>query len=128
VAPVAEVRQAEPRHAHEARDVHAEDGRLVLLARLVERGAAEREARIVDEDVEPAEPPNYFSDEAPAAVRLGNVELERDLRLEALDAARAAGHPHARLGERPCRCATDPRRGTRDDRPLPRQVVSGHGS
>ena len=42
---------------------------LVLLARLVERRAAEGEAGVVDEDVEPAEPLDRVGDEARAARR-----------------------------------------------------------
>ena len=70
VPPVAEVRQAEPSHPDETGDVDGEDGRFVLLARLVERHAAERETCIVDEDVEAAEMLDGLRDE-PLAARGG---------------------------------------------------------
>ena len=69
--------------------------RLVLLGRLVERRAAEREPGVVDEDVDAAELLDRRCDEARAARRVGDVELERDIRLEPLDAARAAGDADA---------------------------------
>jgi hypothetical protein len=61
-----------------------------------ERVAAEREAGVVDEDVEPPSSLDRRGDEALAARRVGDVELERDVRLEPLDAARAAGDARAR--------------------------------
>ena len=69
VTPVAEVRQAEPRHPDEPGHVDGEDGRLVLLARLVERRATQREAGVVDEDVEAAEMLDRLPDEAARSSR-----------------------------------------------------------
>ena len=69
VAAVAEVRQAEARHPHQPGDVRRDHGRLVLFGRLVDRDAAERQARVVEEDVEPAELVHRAGDEALAALR-----------------------------------------------------------
>ena len=77
--------------------VRLEHGLLVLLAARVERVAAEAEAGVVDEDVEPAERLDRRVDEALAARGVGDVELERDLGLELVDAAGAAGDLRARL-------------------------------
>src|SRR4029077_7093506 len=85
--------QAEARHAQEAVDVRLEHGLLVFLVAGVEGLAAEAEAGIVDEDVEASELVDSLLDEALAARRVGHVELERDLRLELLGAASAAGDP-----------------------------------
>jgi hypothetical protein len=93
--------QAQPGHADEARDVDCEDRRLVLLARLVERGAADREPRVVDEDVEAAETFDGRGDEPLAARGVGDVELECDLRLEALDAPRTPADASAAAVARP---------------------------
>ena len=105
----------------------AEDGRLVLLARLVERRAAEREAGVVDEDVEAAELLDRLRDEALAARGVGDVELERDLRLEPLDPPRAARDAHARGCERGRRRPADAGRRAGDDRALAGQVERSHG-
>ena len=67
VAAVADVRQAEARHPQHAVHVRLEHGRLVLLAARVEGVAAEAEAGVVDEDVEPAERLDRRVDEALAA-------------------------------------------------------------
>ncbi len=122
VPPVGEVRQAEPRHPHQPGDVRAEDPRLVLVARLVERRAAERSAGVVDEDVEPAELLHRVGDEALRALGIGDVERQRDLGLEPLDAARAARDTHSGRGERARRRAPDSRRRPRDDRAFPGQI------
>ena len=108
-------------------DVDVEDGRLVLLARLVERRAAEREAGVVDEDVEAAETLDRLRDEALAARGVGDVELERDLGLEPLDPPRAARDAHAGGCERGRRRPADAGRGAGHDRPLAAQVERSHG-
>src|SRR5205085_9284459 len=100
--------------------------RLVLLARLVERSAAECEAGVVDEDVEAAEPLDRFRHEALTARRVGDVERERDLRLQPPHSTRTAGDPHARIRERHRGRAADARRGASYDRALAGQVESGH--
>ncbi len=82
---------------------------LVLLGRLGERGAAEREPGRVHEDV--GRPGGV--DEALAALRVGHVERERDLGLEPLDAARAADDARALVGEQPRGRGADPARGAR---------------
>ena len=65
-------------------------GRLVVERRLPERIAAEREARVVVEDVDPAELGDGAADERGGALLVGHVERERDVGLDPLDAARAA--------------------------------------
>ena len=52
VAAVAEVREAQPRHAHEPVDVGLDQRLLVLLRALVEQIPPERQPRVVHEDVE----------------------------------------------------------------------------
>src|SRR5207247_7412903 len=116
VAVVADVREAEAGHAQHAVDVGLEDGLLVLLGARVERVAAEPEAGVVDEDVEPAEGFESLLDEALAALRFGDVELECDLGFDLLDAARAAGESRAVLGKRAGDRGPHPARGAGDDR------------
>ena len=87
----------------------------------VERRAAEREAGRVHEHVHGA----GRVDEALAARRVGDVELERDVGLDPLDAARAADDPRALGRERPRRRRADPARGARDDRRLARECPHG---
>jgi hypothetical protein len=100
----------------------AKDGRLVLLVRLVERRATQRETGVVDEDVEAAEVLDRLPDEAAAARGVGDVELERDLRLEPLHPPRAARDAHAGGCERGRSRLADARRGAGHDRPLAAQV------
>ena len=69
VAAVLEVRQHEARDAHEPADVRLDDRVLVLLLRLDERVAAEREAGVVDEDVDAAELLERALDEAAQLAR-----------------------------------------------------------
>ena len=129
VAVLRDVRQAEPRHAHEPVHVGLEDAALVLLGRVVERRAPEREARVVDEDVDPAaELLDRLGDEGRAARRIPDVELERDLRLQPLDAPRAARDADAVLGELPRGRLPEAGRGAGDDRRPAGEVESGHGA
>ena len=121
------MRQAESRHPDEPGDVDRPDGRLVLLARLVERGPAHGETGVVDEDVEAADALDGLCDEAFAAHGVGDVQRERDLGLQPIDAARAAGHVHARSRERSRSRAADARRRAGHDRPLAGQVEGRHG-
>jgi hypothetical protein len=60
-----------------------------------------------------------------AARRVAHVELELDVGLEPVDAPRAAGDAHARLGESVRGGAPDAGGGACDDRRLARDVV-GH--
>jgi hypothetical protein len=120
------MRQAEARHPDEPRDVDSEHGRLVLLARLVERCAPEGEAGVVEEDVEAAEPVEGLGDEPVAALRIGHVEREGDLGLEPLDAARAPGDADTGAGKGPGGRPADPRGGAGHDRALAREVELGH--
>jgi hypothetical protein len=121
------VRQAEPCHPDQPGHVDVEHVRLVFVGRLVERRASEREAGVVDEDVEASEAVDGFRDELLAVRGVGHVELERHLRLEPLDAPSAAHDAHSRGGERRRRRAADARRRPGDDRPLAGQVESGQG-
>jgi len=93
------MRQAEACHAHEPVHVRAEDALLVVLARLVERRAAEREACVVEEDIEASELLDGRGNEMCAALGVGDVELERDLGLEPLHSACTACDADARCGE-----------------------------
>ena len=99
---------------------------LVLLARLRERVAAEAEAGVVDEDVEPAERSTAArrrsARSSPGRVRRGRA---RRSGLEPLDAARAAGDPRARLRERARGRRADPARGAGDDRRLALECGQG---
>ena len=95
MAAVAEVRQHEPRHPDQAVDVRLQHDRLVGLGRVVERVAAEREAGVVDEHVDAAELLDGRRDEALGRRRIGDVELERDVRVDLVDPPRAAGDARA---------------------------------
>ena len=86
-----------------------------------ERLAPECEAGRVHEDVRGA----GGVDEALAARGVGDVERERDVRLEPLDAAGAADDPRALVREHARRRGADPARGARDDRG--RAVEPTHG-
>ena len=97
VPAVADVRQTEPRHAHHPVDVRVEDGRLVLFVRLPEGIATEGEARVVEQDVDPAELRDCLVDERGAALRLGDVERQGHVRIHTLDASRATHDADARL-------------------------------
>ncbi len=80
--------------------------------------AAERQAGVVEEDVEPAELVHRRRDEALAALHVGDVELERDVRIDPLDAPRSARDADP-LGAKVSHDGrADPARGTRDDRGL----------
>src|SRR5262249_31051470 len=116
--------QHEPGHAHEPVDVGLEDGALVLLRRRGEGIPAETETRGVHEDVDG---PGRV-DEALAARGIGDVELERDLRLEPLDAARAADDLHARLGEHARGRGADAARRAGDDRGRSLEPAHGPGT
>jgi hypothetical protein len=76
------VRQAEACHADEPVDVRVEDRVLVALVRLVVRVAAEREAGVVEEDVQAAELRDRLLDESFRARRVGDVEREPDVRFQ----------------------------------------------
>src|SRR6266566_803751 len=118
VPAVADVRQAEASHAHQAVDVRLEHRLLVLVASFPERVAAETEACVVDEDVESAELAERRLDEPFAALLVGDVELELDLGLQLIDAARTAGYASALPGECGRGRRADAARGARDDRGL----------
>jgi hypothetical protein len=106
------VLQDETRHSHEAVDVRLEDRSLVLLGRIRERLTPERETRGVDEDVRWPR----LLDEARATLGVGDVELERDVRLEPLDPPRAADDTRAFRRERAGRRSADSARRAGDDR------------
>ena len=112
-----DVRQYQPRHAHEPVHVGLEDGALVLLGRVVERSATEREAGVVHEDVDSAaELLDRRRDKARAAVHVGDVERQRDLRLQPLGAACAAHDADAELRQPARGGAAEAGRGAGDDR------------
>jgi hypothetical protein len=110
------VRQAEARHPQDTVHVGLEHGLLVLLGTGVEGLAAEAEAGVVDEDVEPAQRRHRAGHEALAAGGVGHVELEPDLGLELVHAPSAAGDLCACLRQRARRRGPDPARGAGDDR------------
>src|SRR5207237_3805716 len=95
VTAVADVWKAEARHAHEPVHVRLEDRALVLLTRLVERRAPEREAGVVDQDVDAAELADRGGNETLAAGRIGDVELEGQGGREALARQRSPRDPSA---------------------------------
>ena len=64
-----QMRQAEPRHPHQAEHVRLDHLALVVLARLPDRVAPAREPGVVDEDVEAAELGDRRLDEPRAAGR-----------------------------------------------------------
>ena len=121
VAAVVDVRQAQAGHAQEAEDVRLDHSRLVLVRRLPERVAAEAEAGVVDQDVDPAEVGHGALDEALAALTIGHVEVEGVEPLgipQDLDATGADCHARAGLREGMRSRRPDPARGARDDRGL----------
>ncbi len=122
VALVADVREREPRDPDRAVDVRVQDGRLVLRRRLGEWVAAEREPRVVVEDVDPAELLDGTIDERHAARLVGDVERKRDVRLDPLDAPSAPGDAHSGLAQLAHGRGAEAARGARDDSRLPRQL------
>ena len=86
--------------------------------RLPERVATEREAGVVEEDVDPAELGRRAPDERRAALLVGDVEREREVRVDALDPARAADDANACLAQLPHGRGADAARRARDDRRL----------
>ena len=115
VPAVADVWQAEPGHPEDPVDVRVEHRLLVGCPRLGERRAPERESRVVEQDVDPAERLDRRVDERGARRLVGHVDRERDVRLDALDAARAPDDANARLAQLAHRRRADAGRGTRDD-------------
>ena len=115
MAPVADVWEAEPRHAEDAVDVRVQDGRLVLLVRLPERVAAEGEPGVVEEDVEPADLGDRPLDERHAALLVSRVELEREIGLDPLDPPRTTDHVNACLAQLAHGRCSDSARGTGDN-------------
>ena len=90
MAAVADVRQAETRDPQDAVDVRVQDRLLDVRGRLGERDATEREPGVVEEDVDSAERLDRRVDEGAARCLVGDVERERDVRVDALDATGAA--------------------------------------
>ena len=87
----------------------------------VERRPAEREPGGVDEDV--GRPGGV--DEALAARRVGDVELERNVGLEPLDPPRPADHARTLARRRPRGRGADAARGSGHDRRLPVRAAAG---
>jgi hypothetical protein len=115
------MRQAEARHPDHTVDVRFDHGALVLLGRLRERIAAEREAGVVDEDVDPAELVRGTRDEGGAALGIGDVQLEREVGLDGVDTAGAPRHACACVAQGARRRCPDPARRAGDDRGLTAQ-------
>jgi hypothetical protein len=78
-APVLHVRQAEARHPREPEDVCLEHPPVVLVVALRDRGAAESQAGVVDQDVEAPKPAGRVRNEPFAAGRIGDVELGNEM-------------------------------------------------
>ena len=95
---------------------------LVLGGRLGERCPPEREPGVVEEDVDPAELGDRGLDERDRAGLVGDVDLERDVGLDALDPARATGDANSGLAQLSHRRSTDPGGRAGDDRRLAAQV------
>ncbi len=75
VAAADQMRQAEPRHAHQAEHVRLDHLTLVDVAGLPDGIAPAREPGVVDEDVDAAELGQRRFDEALTAGRVGDVEV-----------------------------------------------------
>ena len=118
VAFVADVRKREPRDADRSVDVRVQHGRLVLRRRLRERVAPESETGVVVEDVDAAELRCCARDERCAALLVGDVEGERDVRVDALDAPCAADDAHSGLAQLAHGRRSEAARRARDDRGL----------
>ena len=118
VAFVADVRKREPRDPDRSVDVRVQHGRLVLRRRLRERVAPESEAGVVVEDVDAAELRCCARDERRAALLVGDVEGEREVRVDALDAPRAADDAHSGLAQLAHGRRSEAARRARDDRCL----------
>ena len=101
MAVVGHVRKGQPRHAQHAVDVRVQD-RLVLDGRLPERVATEREAGVVEEDVDEPELRGRPADEGGCALLVRDVEREGEVGVDALDAPRSARDAR-RLAELPGR-------------------------
>jgi hypothetical protein len=118
VSAVVDVRQAEAGHAQQAGHVRLDHGGLVLVGRVPERVAAQAEAGVVDEDVDPAEVGDGALDEALGALAVGDVEIEGVKAFavgKLLDASRSDGDSGAGLRERVGGGCPDPARGAGDD-------------
>src|SRR6266508_2566557 len=111
------MRQAEPRHADQPVDVRLEHYPLVLLGAGVERIAAQCKPGGVDEDVDAAQLLRRFGHETLAALRVGDVELQRrDGRRDPVDAARPADDAGTLAGKGLRGRRADPARRPGDDR------------
>src|SRR5256886_14035300 len=110
VPTVADMRQAEAGQPEQSVDVGFQRRVLIFFGRLPKGIAPEAEAGVVDEDVQAAELADRCLDESLAALSVGDVELELDLRVELLDAAGAARGPRPppREGGRPPRAPGPP--------------------
>ena len=80
--------------------------------------AAEREARVVVEDVDAAELRRGARDERRAALLVGDVEGEREVRVDSLDTTRAADDAHSSLAQLAHGRRAEAARRARDDRGL----------
>src|SRR6266550_7281738 len=124
VPTVADMRQAEAGHPEQSVDVGFQHRVLIFFGRLPKGIAPEAEPGVVDEDVQAAELADRCLDESLAALSVGDVELELDLRVELVDAAGAAGDASALASEGGGRRGADAARGARDDRGL--SLERGH--
>src|SRR5919108_5127411 len=93
------MREHEARHPQDAVDVRVQDSLLVVLVRLPERVATEREARVVEEDVHRAERGGRLLDERGAARHIADVERQSDVGVEAFDASRARRYANSRVAK-----------------------------
>jgi hypothetical protein len=89
--------------------------RLVLRVRLGERIAAERQPRVVVEDVDRAERLHGAIDEDDAALLVGHVERERDVGIDPLDPPGTAYDTNARLAQLAHGCRAEAAGRARDD-------------
>ncbi len=106
-------------------DVGLPDGLVVLVASLDERRPAERQTRVVDEDVDAAVGADDIADERLRALPVRHVERRSEMALalelgqhvvEPLDPPGAERDLYALPRERQGGRATDPARGAGDDR------------
>ncbi len=122
VAAVADVREAQAGHAQHAVDVRVQDGLLVLEVRLRERVAAEREAGVVEEDVDAAELRDRLRHECSGALLVRDVDVQRHVGLDPLHPPRAAHDAHAHLAQLAHGRGTDAAGRAGDDGCLPREL------
>jgi hypothetical protein len=104
---VTDVRQNEARHAQHPIHVRVHDPLLVGRGRLRERRPSECEARVVEEDVDPAELRDSGLDERGRHGLVGDVERQHDVGLDPLHPPRPGRNTSTRLAQLADGCRAD---------------------